>query len=72
MGRPVIAQASGFDQWLPTGEGLFSFNTAEEAAAAVREVRRDPQRHGRAARQIAERHLDARVVLAELIARTGA
>ena len=22
-GRPVVTQASGFDQWLPTGEGLF-------------------------------------------------
>ena len=66
-GRPVIAQASGFDRWLPTGEGLFSFKTPDEAATAVRAVTTDPLQHGQAARRIAETHFDATKVLADLI-----
>ena len=69
-GRPVITQASGFDQWLPTGEGLFSFNTKDEAATAIEAVNRDPQRHGDAARALAERHFDSNAVLSDLLART--
>ena len=68
-GRPVITQASGFEQWLPTGEGLFSFSTIDQAAAALDAVARDPERHRRAARAIAEQHFDARAVLSALLKR---
>lgn len=70
-GRPVVTQATGFERWLPTGEGLFSFTTPDEAAAAIRAVKADPQRHANAARAIAETHFDARKVLSDLIARTA-
>lgn len=70
-GRPVVTQASGFDQWLPTGEGLFSFNTKDEAAAALAAVLKSPQKHGNAARSIAERHFDSKKVLGELLERTA-
>jgi len=68
-GRPVVAQDTGFGGSLPLGEGLLVFVTAETAAAAVAEVEADPIRHGRAARELAEAHLDARKVLPALIER---
>ncbi|HEX8339986.1 MAG TPA: hypothetical protein VF624_03665 [Tepidisphaeraceae bacterium] len=68
-GRPVITQASGFEQWLPTGEGLFSFAAVDDAAAALETIGRDYDRHAAAARDIAEKHFDARRVLGGLIER---
>jgi hypothetical protein len=65
--RPVVTQGSGFDQWLPTGEGLFSFQTDEEAADALNKIGTDYPRHARAARRIAEEHFDSRKVLGELL-----
>ena len=66
-GRPVIAQDTGFGRRLPTGEGLFAFTDAAGVAAAVAEVDADYERHRRAARAIAEEHLDARRVLGALL-----
>jgi glycosyltransferase involved in cell wall biosynthesis len=71
-GKPVVAQETGFSNHLPTGEGLLAFSTVEQAAAAVEAVRDDPGRHARAAREIAEEHLDAELVLGRLIEQLGA
>jgi hypothetical protein len=68
-GRPVVAQDTGFDRSLPVGEGLLKFDGVEEAAAMVEEVEADPGRHGRAARRLAEEHLDSRKVLPRLLER---
>jgi hypothetical protein len=70
-GRPVVAQETGFSQFLPIGEGLLAFADIHEAAAACEAVRADWNRHSHAARQLAEEHLDARTVLSELIGRLG-
>ena len=67
-GRPVVTQSSGFEQWLPTGEGVFAFETLSEAAAALGAITADYARHARTARQIAEQHFDAKRVLGELLA----
>jgi hypothetical protein len=66
-GRPVVAQDTGFGKHLPTGEGLLSFRTAEDVAAAVDELRSDYPRHRRAARAIAEEVLDSNRVLDRLL-----
>ncbi|MEM8873694.1 MAG: glycosyltransferase [Planctomycetota bacterium] len=66
-GRPVVTQSTGFEQHLPTGEGLLAFADIAEAAAAVRTILSDPQRHATAARQIAEWHFDARDLLPTLL-----
>jgi hypothetical protein len=71
-GRPVVAQETGWSDWLAAGEGLFSFRTADDAHAAFDEIRRDYPRHARAARALAERHFDSDVVLASIIAGLGA
>jgi hypothetical protein len=67
-GRPVIAQDTGFSEWLPTGDGVLAFGTAEEAAAAIEAVRGDHASHGRAARALAEDVFDSDRVLTELLA----
>ena len=66
-GRPVVAQDTGFGDFLPTGGGLFAFRDVDEAAVAFAEIARDYGRHRRAARTIAEEHLDARRVLSRLL-----
>jgi hypothetical protein len=58
-GKPVIAQSTGFERHLPTGEGLFAFRTLDEAAAAVETIERDYARACRAARGVAEESLEA-------------
>jgi len=66
-GRPVITQDTAFADVLPTGAGLFSFRTLDEAVAAVAATRAEPERHGRAARRIAEEHFAAETVLGALL-----
>jgi hypothetical protein len=67
-GRPVVLQSTGFEDHLPTGEGLFAVATVEEAAEAVRAIRSDYERHAAAARRIAEEYFDSGLILAQLLA----
>jgi hypothetical protein len=66
-GRPVVTQDTGLAGVLPVGEGLLTFSTPREAAAAVTAVQRDWKRHARAAREIAESHFAADQVLGRLV-----
>jgi len=70
-GRPAVVQDTGFDAVLPTGEGLLSFRTADDAVAALDEVAADPARHEAAALAIAREFLDAETVLARLLQDAG-
>jgi hypothetical protein len=70
-GRPVVAQETGFSDFLPSSEGLLAFSTVEAAVGAVEEVERDRERHALAARSLAEEHLDSDKVLGRLIERLG-
>jgi len=65
-GRPVLAQDTGFGDTLPTGEGLLTFATVEEAAEATRAIGRDHARHALAARRLAEDFFDSSKVLGAL------
>src|SRR5947209_7056633 len=65
--RPAIVQDTGFGCALPVGEGLFAFETVEDALTAFERVSADYPRQCRAAREIAEQHLRAETVLQELI-----
>ncbi|MGH7531582.1 MAG: hypothetical protein ACREMN_14470 [Gemmatimonadales bacterium] len=62
-GKPVVVQHTGPSDYLPNGEGMFRFNSLDEAAAAFAVIDADYQRHCRAARDIAETYFDARRVL---------
>lgn len=66
-GRPVVVQDTGFSAIIPNGEGVLAFTTVDEAAAAIREVQADYDRHARAARELATAYFDARLVLQRLI-----
>jgi hypothetical protein len=70
-GRPVITQDTGFGTALPTGEGLFAFNTMDEILAAFEAISSDYARHSRAARAIAEEYFKAETVLGRLLADLG-
>jgi hypothetical protein len=71
-GRPAVVQDTGFDAVLPTGEGLLSFRTPDEAVAALQEVASDPARHGAAALAIATEFFDSGAVLKRLLHGVGA
>jgi hypothetical protein len=65
-GKPVVTQDTGFGEHVSTGAGLLSFETVEEAAAALDEVNRDYRHHSRAARRVAREYFDADHVLGRL------
>ena len=66
-GRPALVQDTGFGDHLPVGEGLLAFRTLEETAAGAELIASDYERHARAARSLAEEHLDSDQVLARLL-----
>ena len=66
-GRPVITQETGFSNVLPTGAGLFGFESPAQALAAVEEIDADYTRHAIAAREIAREHFSHEVVLGKLL-----
>jgi hypothetical protein len=70
-GRPVLAQETGFSRFLPTGEGLLSFETVDDAAAGVESILGAYARHARRAREIAEGLFDSDRVLGTLLDRLG-
>jgi len=68
-GKPVVTQETGFSEWLPTGDGLFSFTTVEEAASALNEIAHRYEYHAKAARRIAEEYFEAKKVISDLLER---
>src|SRR6476620_8391356 len=37
-GRPVITQSTGFEKFIPTGNGLFEFKTNDDILSAIAEI----------------------------------
>ena len=70
-GRPVVTQRTGFEKYVPAGEGLLGFEGAAEAAEAIRTVNADYRRHARKAREIAAAYFDARLLLGEIADKGG-
>jgi hypothetical protein len=66
-GRPVVVQDTGFSSVIPTGQGVLSFRTLEEAAAGIRDVEDHYAQHAKAAREIAEAYFDSDKVLSRLL-----
>jgi hypothetical protein len=67
--RPVVAQATGIEEHLPTGSGLLVFDTGESAADAIESVNAAYEAHCRAARELAAEYLDYRRVLPTFLGR---
>jgi hypothetical protein len=66
-GKPAVVQHTGPSRYLPNGEGLFRFQTIDEAVESLAAVNADYERHCRAARALAEAHFDARKVTARIL-----
>ncbi len=68
-GKPVLVQSTGIESHLPTGKGLLTFSTMEEAVAGIEEINRDYPAHCRSAREIAEAYFDSDKVLTKILER---
>ena len=71
-GRPVLAQDTGFSDYLPTGAGLLAFLDQDDVLAGVQRINADYARHSAAARALAEEHFDSTRVLTRLLHEVGA
>jgi hypothetical protein len=69
--RPVINQDTAFGSYLPTGKGLFSFQTMEDILVAIDNIESDYEGNCRASREIAAEHFAAEKVLKSLMTRAG-
>jgi hypothetical protein len=70
-GRPVVVQDTGFADVLPTGDGIFSVSTTEDAAEAIQAIRADYEHHSKTARSLAIEHFDSRKVLLKILNHVG-
>jgi hypothetical protein len=70
-GRPVITQETGFSKHLPTGQGLFGFQTMDDILAAVDQIESDYNGSCRAAQEIAAEFFAAEKVVGSLMERAG-
>lgn len=66
-GRPVITQDTGFGNILPTGAGLFSFNTLEDILSAIDAINSDYKKHSDAASEIAKEYFQAEKVMEKVL-----
>ena len=66
-GRPALIQDTGLSAHYPIGKGLLTFRNVEEAVEGAQRIVRDYALHCRAARQVAESHFDAVMVIRELL-----
>ena len=66
-GRPVITQDTGFGNVLPTGTGLFAFNTMDDIISAVDAINSNYEKHCKAALDIAEEYFKAEIVMKKVL-----
>jgi hypothetical protein len=70
-GRPAIEQDTAWTAHLPSGEGLISFSTPDEAVDALGRVDAEYARHAARATDIAREYFEATRVLSSLIERAA-
>jgi hypothetical protein len=70
-GRPVVTQSTGFEKFIPTGEGLFAFATTHEAHEAMQVIADDYPRQSARASEIAREYFGADKVLTNMLAEMG-
>ncbi len=66
-GKPVVVQDTGWSDHMPTGDGVLSFRTMEEAVAGIEAVAKNYPHHCDAARTYARTYFEAAKVCAELL-----
>jgi hypothetical protein len=70
-GKPAVVQSTRLERRLPTGLGLLTFETVDEACAALDALDGAYLDHCEAARCLAETWFDARIVLGSILDRVG-
>jgi len=70
-GKPALVQSTGFEEHLPTGKGLITFQTFDDAVKGIAAINNDYQSHCHAARQIAEKYCDSDLVLGSILEQVG-
>lgn len=70
-GRPVVTQQTGFTEHLPSGRGLFAFESMDDVLAAFDAIESDYEGQREAAREIAREYFDAEKVVASMLERAG-
>lgn len=56
-GRPAVVQETGWSKYIPSGAGVFAFNTMDEAVAGLERVASDPAKQRRLAYDLAREYL---------------
>ena len=67
LGVPVIVQDTGFGSAIPGGEGVLPFSNIEQARQAIDALAAAPERHARAAGEIAREYFASDKVLGHLL-----
>jgi hypothetical protein len=70
-GKPVITQDTAFGKFIPTGRGLFAFQTMDQVLDALDRINTAYAVHARAAREIAAEYFAAERVVADMLTRAG-
>jgi len=70
-GRPVVTQDTKFNHYLPTGYGLFAFQTMDDILYAFDAINSNYKKHCNAAREIAREYFDSNRVLSKLLESIG-
>jgi hypothetical protein len=70
-GHPVITQDTGFGEIIPTGEGLFAFQTMQDILDAMALIDADLAHHRRCARSLAQEYFAAERVLRRMLEECG-
>jgi hypothetical protein len=70
-GKPAVVQSTGFEWRLPTGDGLLTFGTVQEAVEGIEAIEDDYLAHAEAARRIAEERFDSGLVLGSILEQVG-
>ena len=66
-GLPLLIQDTGLSGWLPTGEGILTFDDWPGILGGIEAINRDYERHRRAARRLAEEYFATQKVLPALL-----
>jgi len=69
--RPVVTQETGFSKHIPCGSGLFSFATLDDISHSFEMIRTDPDKHRRAARELAHDYFEAEQVIRTMLTQVG-
>ncbi len=66
-GRPAVVQNTGFSKYIPIGNGLFAFDTVEQASSNIAAVEADYHAHATSAREVAAEYFDSAKVLDQML-----